>query len=184
MSAGSRSMSLEPLDRMDIRFVVSDPKTVVWTDFIPAFTRWIQEEPDRWLDVADYRHVPSSPRVVLVGKECHVAMGDRRGEPGLSYSRREPFEGTNRERIAAAFREAFGLAERLSRDVPAVGFHDGYCEFVVNDRVAFPNDPEIGDAVESELRGAVAELMPGASATLERDPNPKERVTFRIRVGE
>jgi hypothetical protein len=176
-------MALEPLERLDIRLFVADPNAVDWTDTIPLFTRWIQEEPDRWLDLADYRHVPSGPGVILIGKDCHVAMDNRRDEPALLFSRREPYEGSNRERIASALRDAFAFAERLSRDLPRIRFRQDVCEFAVNDRVAFPNEPEIAGAVEAELRAAVAEQMPGAATTFEYDANPKERVTFRVRVG-
>lgn len=173
---------MEPIKRMEIRLFVADPNEVRWEEYIPLFTRWIQEEPDRWLDIADYRHVPSGPGVVLIGRDCHVAMDNRRNEVALLYSRREPYDGTNRERILAAFRDALAFAERVSRDLPKIRFRKGVWEFLVNDRVSFPNSPEIADAVASELRAVLPELSP-LGATLEHDPNPKERITFRIRLG-
>lgn len=173
---------MEPIKRMEIRLFVADPNEVAWEEFIPLFTRWIQEEPDRWLDIADYRHVPSGPGVVLVGREGHVAMDNRRNEIALLYSRREPYEGTNRERILAAFRDTFAFAERVSHDLPKIRFRKDVCEFLVNDRVTFPNEPEIADAVASELQTVLPELSLSGAA-LEHNPNPKERITFRIRLG-
>jgi hypothetical protein len=177
-------MAREPLKRLDIRLFIADPNAVEWGEFLPLFTRWAQEEPDRWLDVADYRHVPTGPKVVLIGKECHVSVDNRREEAALLFSRREPYEGSNEERIASAFRDAFAYAERVSRELPHIRFRHDVCELAVNDRVAFPNEPEIAEAVAAELRSALAALMPNSTATLEHDPNPKERITFRVRLGE
>ena len=43
---------------------------------IPVFHRWIQEGAceELLIDVADYRHVPAGPGVVLIGHEANYSL--------------------------------------------------------------------------------------------------------------
>ena len=45
-------------------------------EFIPVFHDWIQTQQlaELLIDVADYRHVPHGPGVVLVAHDAHYAM--------------------------------------------------------------------------------------------------------------
>ena len=71
---------------------------------IAVFHRWIRQAliPDHLLiDVADYRHVPEGPGVMLIAHQAHLALDEGCPGVGLSYGRR---------------RDAFGEAESKVRD--------------------------------------------------------------------
>jgi len=170
------------LERMDMKLFVDDPAAVKWSEWTSYFTEWLKESPDEWLDIADYLHVPSGPGILLVGKRCHVAMDNRRGQPGMLFSLREPFAGSNRERIVAFLRQLSEFAARIERDKPAVRFRRDLGEFAVNDRVGFPNTPEAFDAIADDLRSAVQEAFGVDNARLSRDEDRRQRLTVRVTV--
>ena len=89
------------LDRIDLKLFLDDSVEVDWERCVQIFTEWLKADADEeeWLDIADYTHMPQGPGVIVVGPEKHVSIDDRRGELGLLYSRREPFSGTNVERL-------------------------------------------------------------------------------------
>ena len=51
---------------------------------IPVFHRWIQDRvcPEMLIDVADYRHVPNGPGVVLMGHEASYSLDNTKGRLG------------------------------------------------------------------------------------------------------
>tara|TARA_B100000686_G_scaffold287783_1_gene313482 strand:- start:471 stop:1058 length:588 start_codon:yes stop_codon:yes gene_type:complete len=63
-----------------------DPESV-----IPVFNRWISDrtlEDHLMIDIADYRHVPNGPSVILVGHEADIVIDHGDGWPGLAYIRK------------------------------------------------------------------------------------------------
>lgn len=56
-------------------------------EIVPIFHRWIQDNllDGLMLDVADYRHVPNGPGVLLIGHEGDYALDLTGDRPGLIY---------------------------------------------------------------------------------------------------
>jgi hypothetical protein len=73
---------------------------------IPIFHRWIQSGVlgEMLIDVADYRHVPKGPGVVLVGHDAFYSLDSAGGRLGLQYTRRTAMEGSTEEKIRSALR--------------------------------------------------------------------------------
>ena len=59
---------------------------------IPVFQRWIQDSvcEELLIDVADYRHVPGGPGVLLAAHEAHYSLDTG----GLLYNRKAVVEGS------------------------------------------------------------------------------------------
>ena len=59
-------------------------------DLIPVFHRWIKQRllPELTIDVANYRHVPQGPGVVLIGHGSDYFMDEGEGRPGLLHNRK------------------------------------------------------------------------------------------------
>jgi hypothetical protein len=171
------------LERFDIKLFVSDPDTVVWTDYTEIFTRWRDEDRERWLDIADYVHMSGGPGLLLVGKDVHIGMDNRHERPGLLYSRREPFSGTSRERTAEGLREALEFAAKLERE-QSVRFDTASLDFIVNDRVQFPNDERAFSALRDDLASGLDDVFGGPPDELVQDPSPSERLTVHVRFRE
>ena len=66
-------------------------------ELIPVFHRWVatQAMPELLVDVADLRHVPAGPGVILVGSEADYSLDHSGGEWGLQYRRKNVVDGSN-----------------------------------------------------------------------------------------
>ena len=73
------------LQHLMVRLPVAPPEALELTPFLAVFHRWIREGccPELLIDVADYRHVPFGPGVVLVGHEAEYAMENGNAAPAL-----------------------------------------------------------------------------------------------------
>ncbi len=96
------------LQHVNVKIYVDGDLNVDPARFIEVFHRWIREQATNELliDVADYRHVPSGPGVLLVGFEADYGMDNTGGRYGLRYNRKAPLEGSNADRVRQALRSA------------------------------------------------------------------------------
>jgi len=118
---------------------------------IPVFHRWIREKrlPERLLiDVADYRHVPDGPGVLVVGHDCHFGV-DEEGGHGLLYSRKRDPWGPVDPKLREAFRDCLTLAQALEADTP-LRFLAGAVEVRVMSRLV-ANDEATFELFRKEL---------------------------------
>ena len=171
------------LDRIDLKLFLDDSVEVDWEGCVQVFTHWLKADPDEeeWLDIADYTHMPQGPGVLVIGPEKHVSIDDRRGELGVLYSRREPFSGTNIERLQQLVSETARFACLLEEADIGVKVKTDRLEFIVNDRLGFPNDAETAAALEADLRAA---LESAGELSFERYESPSERLNLTVRPAE
>src|SRR5258708_30948979 len=89
---------------------------------IAVFHRWIQDRacPEMLIDVADYRHVPNGPGVMLIGHEANYSLDNTKGRLGLLYSRKQEGGGAQ-ENLRQAFEAAVGGCRRLEEGPPLAG---------------------------------------------------------------
>src|SRR4026208_286821 len=76
--------------KYEVKFFLEDASGVELEEFIPVFHDWIQTQQlaELLIDVADYRHVPQGPGVVLMAHDAHDGMALADDRLGLLYSRR------------------------------------------------------------------------------------------------
>ncbi|MEZ5398146.1 MAG: hypothetical protein R2729_00670 [Bryobacteraceae bacterium] len=127
---------------------------------IPVFHRWIQNGTlgELLIDVADYRHVPAGPGIVLVGYDGIYGLDETGHRLGLLYTRRTALEGTVAERIAQAYDAAVRAARSLAGEPEFAGkvrFDEQRWELSVNDRLLAPNDDASWGALEPAVRAFV-----------------------------
>jgi hypothetical protein len=154
-------------------------------DAIPVFHRWIQESVGEELlvDVADYRHVPEGPGVLLVAHEAIYSLDQAEGRLGLLYNRKSVLNGDDQSRLRQAFGAALSACQRLEEEAPFRGklrFDPGDCEVILNDRLIAPNTDETWQAVRPELERFFGALYGPGAFRLERRGEPRER--FRVKV--
>ena len=118
--------------------------------FIPVFHRWIQTQwlDDVLIDVADYRHVPHGPGVVLIGHDAHYAMDQSDGRLGLLYSRRRETLPSRRHiqsvetRLQSVCQDALSACQQLETEAVFQGklrFRTDALQLRINDRLLAPN---------------------------------------------
>lgn len=156
-----------------------DPATL-----IPVFHDWIRNNalPDRLLiDVADYRHVPEGPGVMLVAHEAHYALDSGGGRLGLVCSRRRDAPEEAARCLPEAFRDAL-RACRLIEQEPRLPlrFAGGEFRLQVHSRLVAPNTPETFAAFRPELDAFTRTLYGEAPCTVTHLGDPRR--SFGVHV--
>lgn len=152
-------------------------------DLSPAiglFHRFIQTGalPGLALDVADYRHVPGGPGVLLIAHEADYGVSAR----GLRVLRKAGGEGLA---LGEMLGEALGMARAALRAIEkdggfAMQFATAEFSLELLDRLAFPNTAEGAAAAEAGARPALRGLF-GADCEIARDENdPRAPLRFRV----
>lgn len=189
MSRGIQLTTEEPvsveLQHINVKLGFRDPEQIDLGTLIPVFHSWIQDQvcDELLLDVADYRHVPDGPGVVLIGHEANYSVDCVDGQLGLRYNRKAVIGGTNQDRFEQAVRSAVRAAQRLEEDAPEgekLAINGQEIEIWINDRLLAPNRKDSRSALASELRIFLNKLFAGSSYTLSLEPDPGKLLTARI----
>jgi hypothetical protein len=166
------------LERFCLKFLARpetqiDPQESI---FINIFQEWIrlQSLPGVLIDVADYRHVPDGPGIMLITHEINYALDRADGELGLYAQRKRGQSNSLKELILEVARATatFGkLLEADQRLEGSVKLNGGKFYWMSNDRLLAPNTEEAFAAVKPELEAALQELYPNQNVNLSRVEN-------------
>jgi hypothetical protein len=165
------------LQHVNVKLRLESAGEVDLAPLIPVFHSWIQEQVfgDLLLDVADYRHVPAGPGVVVIGHDGDYSVDNTDDRLGVRYNRKAPLDGSNQDRLRQAARAALTACARLEAEPRLQGrfrFGGREIELFVNDRLLAPNRHETRSALRSELEAFFQKLLGGVeySASYENDP--------------
>jgi hypothetical protein len=152
------------------------------TDAITVFHRWIQDSafPELLIDVADYKHVPDGPGVMLIGHEADYSLDEAEGRLGLLYNRKKVVEG---DALGQAFRAALAACKQLEQEPSFAGkltFDAGDCEVIINDRLVAPNTDATWQTLGPEIEKFFGGVYGQNAFKLERRGEPRDR--FRVGV--
>jgi hypothetical protein len=145
---------------------------------IPIFHSWIQAEAfdELLLDIADYRHVPAGPGVVLIGHEADYSVDNANDRLGLRYNRKAVLDGSNQDRLTQAARAALRACQRLVAEPRLQGkchFNGHEMELFINDRLVAPNRAETRDATKQDFQIFFEKLFRGSEFTLAYESDPR-----------
>jgi hypothetical protein len=159
------------------------PSQVDEATFIPIFHEWIRVKkiPGALIDVADYRHVPDGPGIMLISHEINYAMEHGGGQFGLSAQRKLGEGATHQKRIVDLAKRLALVGSLLEAD----GRLNGHLRlegerffYVGNDRLRLPNTDEGYAALKPDLEAAAQSLYGGAPVTITRVINdPRDRLS-------
>ena len=155
--AGDRLISPMEIQHINAKVLLQDPAAVELERLVPIFHRWIQEQSrdELLIDVADYRHVPAGPGVILIGHEANYSVDNAENRLGVRYKRKAPFAGSNKDRFAQAARAALTACKALESDPTLEGtlrFNGQEVEISINDRMLAPNDNATREALQGEFQ--------------------------------
>ncbi len=175
------------LQHINVKIYVDDELTVDPARFIEVFHRWIRERTleELLIDVADYRHVPDGPGVLLIGHEADYSMDNRSGRYGLRYNRKAPLEGSNQDRFLQAMRSAAHACRLLEAEFKTEGplkFSRQHFELFINDRALAPNTPETYTACWPELEAFLKTLLGGRDEFSLKHHSSDPRSRFGVSV--
>jgi hypothetical protein len=154
---------------------------------IPIFHSWIQNQVfgELLLDVADYRHVPAGPGVMLIGNEGDYSVDNTGNRLGIRYNRKAPLDGDNQDRLRQAARFAVVAAQRLEAEPKLAGqlrFGGSELELFFNDRLLVPNLPGTREAVQPELDAFLKKLLRGAEFSLSYGADPRRLFSVSVKT--
>jgi hypothetical protein len=182
------SISTDKLDHVNIKILARETG-VDLEPAIPMFHRWIQDSlvDGLVIDVADYRHVPAGPGVMLIGHQSNYSLDLAFTRLGLLYNQKLPVRGTLNEKLQSAFASALAACS-LVEEEPAfrnkLSFDAGQCEITFNDRLLAPNTDETWHAVQSEIVRFLDDLYGKGAYQAERAGEPRERLRVAVQAAE
>ena len=155
-------------------------------DAIAVFHHWIQDNvvPELLIDVADYKHVPDGPGIMLIGHQADYSLDETGGRLGLLYNRKVHVDGGPQAALGQAFDSAVSAARRLEAEPVFAGklkFDDGDVEIIINDRFVAPNTDATWDALQPEIARFFTTIYGEGKFTLERRGEPRDRFTVGVK---
>jgi len=173
--------------RIGAKLYAENPDVIVAEEYVPLFHGWIQARglDGTPIDVADYKHVPDGPGIMLIGHEADRALDFGEGRPGVLYQRKREGQGALQERFAAAIAAVDRVAADIEADPAASGVRFGRDEILlrVNDRLRAPNDDDTLEGLRPAILAALDAVRPGRDAELARvADDPKGPLTIRVRL--
>ena len=174
---------------VNVKLFVKNPEQVDLEALVPVFHGWIQNQGsgELLLDVADYRHVPSGPGVVLIGHQGNYSLDSAGGRLGVRYNRKAPLEGTNHDRLVQATQAALSACRQLEADPSLAGsiqFGGREIEVFINDRLLAPNTAETRTALDSEFRTFFSTLFGDADYALSNPQDSRSLFSVHVRSSQ
>src|SRR5260370_9089492 len=130
---------MNAIQHVRVKVFARQPVSIDQGEAIPVFHCWIQDRvcPEMLIDVADYRHVPNGPGVMLIGHEASYSLDNTKGRLGLLYARKQS-GGEAQENLRQAFDAAVapsGPPEPEPAFTRNVKFHTRDYEFSLNEQL-------------------------------------------------
>ena len=154
-----------------------------WEQFINVFHDWVaaQSMPEMMIDVADYRHVPDGPGVVMVGREADYYMDNTDGRPGLRYVCKAKSDASNEEQVKQAFAAASSACVRLEKAISGLKFSRTEFEITINDRAYAPNTDDTRSSLQSELPSILSTVL-GSDPQLDIQSDARKLAGASVRM--
>jgi hypothetical protein len=174
------------IEHVRVKIFAREPAPADLGEAIPVFHRWIQDHafPELLIDVADYRHVPNGPGVMLIGHEANYSLDQTKGRLGLLYSRKQP-GGEAQENLRQAYGAAVEACRRLEQEPAFAGklqFDARDCEFSVNDRLLAPNQEETYRALRPEFDRFFSGIWGAGAYTMGHTGEPRELFSVSVKA--
>lgn len=166
---------------------VKDPSAVQAWDFFRAFSTWIPDSLEVFVDVADYRHVQDGVKIILVGHHLDVFLDDADGVMGIVCAQKRPMEGDDGKKLTVTLNAALGYCRRLAADPIFSGrlaFKDDALILTVNDRAAAPNTAATFEASRGAIEKALAGVFPAGTVSLRHLDDAKKRFSVAVTISK
>ncbi len=177
------------LQHVNVKLLASDGAGVDLEPLIPIFHGWIRDRvfEELLLDIADYRHVPEGPGVVVIGHQANYSVDNTDGRLGVRYDRKAALDGSNGDRLRQAARAALTAFQRLESEAALKGqlrFGGRELEIFINDRALAPNSGATRAAAQPELQAFFGKLFQGADYALSHDAEPRRLFGVRAKTNK
>jgi len=176
------------LQRISAKLYIENPGEIEPNKVISVFHRWIKEAsvPGLLIDVADYKHVPDGPGVMLIGHYGDYSIDMTESRPGFRYERKRDKPANLREQVQQVIGHALIGASSFS-DNPAphnpLAFATGELLINIADRLHAPNTKENFESLQHDVEAAVAEIYGAVVETVEHaTDDARKPLGFRVKI--
>lgn len=147
-------------ERISVKFFIDDGEAVEPSALIPLFHRWIRERrlPGLPIDVADYKHVPDGPGVLLMGHDGDYVWDGRFHRIGFLYKHKREWPGDSFQDRLNHVLQRGSQALALLQEAPelsGISFQTDELEISFPDRLNVPNTSE----TLAELREVITAVL-------------------------
>jgi len=176
------------IQRINVKLFTDVGKKIALDPFLDIFARWREDaaHPSRWIDLADYGHVPKGPGVMMIGKQGNLGLDLANPGPGILYANKAGLVGTTEDRLMETFRRCLALTEALTAEAEYpkdLSPKPGFWELTFNDRLETPNTDATDRLLRPSIEATIEKLL-GSDHTLIRETDPKRRYGFVIEAEE
>lgn len=174
------------LQHVNVKIFIHGGLQVDLQEIVNVFHRWTADQlmDELLIDIADYRHVPAGPGVVLIGHEADYALDNTGNRQGLLYNRKVRTDGGNADRFRQALAAAMKACNLLEIEFEGrLKFNRQEFELLVNDRCLAPNTTETFDACKPEIEEFLRALGQ-AGAVLTHDNHTRRRFCVNISLSK
>jgi hypothetical protein len=177
------------LQHVNVKLMVDSPSDADLAALIPIFHVWIKSQvfEELLLDVADYRHVPAGPGVVLIGHQANYSVDNTDNRLGVRYNRKAELDGGNQDRLAQAARAALIACQRLEAEPTVAGkfqFNGRELEIFINDRLLAPNSDATFETARPDLQQFAGKLFRGPHYSLSHNPDPRKLFGVSLKASD
>lgn len=177
------------LQHVNVKLMLDSPADTDLAPLIPIFHSWIKGQifEELLLDVADYRHVPAGPGVVLIGHQANYSVDNIDNRLGVRYNRKAELDGGNHYRLTQAARAALIACQRLEAEPSLAGkfhFSGRELELFINDRLLAPNSEATFDAARPDLQQFAEKLFRGPRYSLLHNPDPRKLFGVSLKASD
>jgi hypothetical protein len=178
------------IQQLELKLFLEEGLAIDQAALIPIFHRWIRDDQlgreVLLIDVADYRHVPDGPGVMLVADGAQWRVDEAAGQVGLVFARKRDEPGEARGKLAEAFRYALTACQLLEKEptLRPLRFRADRARITVMSRRVIGGDRAGFAAFEPEVRALAASIYPGADLTIEHANQPREALTVELRASQ
>lgn len=174
------------IERFCVKFFARPDTNIDDAIFIDIFHEWIryQKLSGILLDVADYRHVPEGPGIMLITHEINFAMDYSEGRFGLLAQQKLAQGATYQECLQGLVRATANFGALLEADPRIAGkfsLEGGTFHYMSNDRLLLPNTATAFASIRPDLETAAAVIYPGQAVSITQlDNDPRDRLTVVV----
>mgnify|MGYP006921589955 CR=1 FL=1 len=151
------------IKKLNLKLFIENPEALDVEAVIPVFHGWIRDNLLEGLpiDVADYKHVPNGPGLMLIGHDGDYAIDFANGRSGLWYSHKREWEATDLQgQIRLAWERLIHAAQLLENDPTLdIRFSTAEIELTLADRLNAPNNATTFALVRDDVQALLSELF-------------------------
>lgn len=173
------------LQHVNVKFYLNESGNLDQSEVLNVFHEWIQQDKldDLLIDVADYRHVPNGPGIILVAHNAFYSLDNAQGRLGLLYNRRTAVEGDAHAVLVQALKAASDFAVQLAGDPRfkgAMTIDPRTLQISVNDRHFASNTDETFAALKPVMEAALKEVWGDRTYAFERAADARSRFGVEV----